>query len=311
MKMTKKVLFGAAILAMVFGFASCKAEDDDDENGMLKGSNNDYSVDYTNNGTTVSRGYKTTTFSHAGALCQMTMNKVSAASGAMGYIWDLESNHAKEGSARAEKEPRRFFIFGFNYGANGGSDKVAYYLSMYKNVTDIQLNNMGASGQKETAAVTSGSATEKEYIPLNSANSFKPILDTATGDFVVTVDVYEGGTFTYKDNGKREYTAYDGTYVVDIYNGKVEATDIKAAGRPSSVTGYITSKIIPAGDIGYLTDALAAAKDDKAKAEIYKKAIIKQQNGAVYANCYAGKTLKGSWHYAETYKEAEAIADAE
>ena len=200
MKLSKKVLAAfsmAAALAMAVSFTGCKEEDDDDENNMLSGSNNNYSISYKNESTSVSRGYKTTTFKHLGSLCQMTMSADSANSGAMGYIWDLESN-----SERAEKDPRRFFIVGFNY---DGSD-IKPYVSLYKNVTDLQLQNFGATGQKETGAnTTANGATEKEYIALGS----KKLTQKADndGNIVLTVDVKEGTDASGN---------YDGTYIVKI-----------------------------------------------------------------------------------------------
>ena len=198
MKLSKLFKIGAAALMVTsLCFVGCKDEDDDDENNMLSGSNNNYSISYKNESTSVSRGYKTTTFKHLGSLCQMTMSADSANSGAMGYIWDLESN-----SERAEKDPRRFFIVGFNY---DGSD-IKPYVSLYKNVTDLQLQNFGATGQKETGAnTTANGATEKEYIALGS----KKLTQKADndGNIVLTVDVKEGTDASGN---------YDGTYIVKI-----------------------------------------------------------------------------------------------
>lgn len=300
MKLSKKVVAAmstAALLVTASFFTSC-GEEDDDENNMLSGKNNDYSIAYKNDTDVVSRGYATTTFKHAGSLCQMTMNKSSAGAGAMGYIWDLESN-----SARAEKDPRRFFIFGFNYDQTA-SKKAAYYLSLYKNVTDIQAQNMGATGgtNKETGAYdeTGKTATEKEYISLKAANSFTPVIDEATGDFVVTVDVYEGGEFTVNETtGEKTYTSYDGTYIVDIYNGKVDMAAIKGT---TTNTIPVDTYTISAEDVGYLTETTDTTKK-------ICGATANQKNGAVYANVYAGKTLTGSWHYAKTYAADEVVED--
>ncbi|MBR1616470.1 MAG: hypothetical protein IJ673_13495 [Treponema sp.] len=298
MKLSKKVLaaMSASALLLTAGiFTSC-GEDDDDENEMLSGSNNDYSISYTNDSDSVSRGYKTTTFKHAGSLCQITMNKSDAGAGAMGYIWDLESN-----SSRAEKDPRRFFIVGFNYDQTA-SGKVAYYLSRYTNVTDISLNNFGATAtsEKETGSTaTSTGATEKEYIALKAANSCTPTAD-ADGNFVITVDVYEGGEFTVNsETGKKTYTAYDGSYIVDIYNGKVEEVALKGT---TTNTEPVATYTIPATDVGYLTDGTTSTSKVCGSS-------ANQKNGAVYANVYAGKTLTGSWHYAETYSAAEAVEE--
>lgn len=291
MKLSRLFKIGAvALMVTSLCFTGCKEEEDDDEAGMLSGSNNNYSIAYKNESSSVSRGYRTTTFKHAGALCQMTMNQGSEGAGAMGYIWDLESN-----SSREAKDPRRFFIVGFNY-SQTASDKVAYYCSLYKNVTDLQLQNFGATGQKEIGTNdTANGATEKEYIQLNSTNSFTPTIN-AEGDFVVTVDVYEGGTFTMDAaTGKRTYTAYDGTYHVDIYNGKVEQSEL--AGTTTN-TQPVKSITISADDVGYLTETSDTAKS-----------VCEQRQGAVYANVYAGKTLTGSWKYAETYKADEVVEE--
>ena len=275
MKLSKILMSGALVAALAFGVMGCKAEDDDDELKALSGSNNDYSVDFKNEGNDVYRAYHTTTFKHAGALCQVTMNTSNGGKGAMGYIWDLESN-----STRAEKEPRRFFIVGFNYDYTE-KGKVAYYVSRYSNVTDIEAKNFGA---------TSNGAAEKEYIKLNATNVCDPTID-ANGDLTMTFDVYEDGEFTVDENGKKKYTSYNGGFVVDIYNGKIETADLKTANKVKSVK-------IPAADVGYKT-----AESD------VTKPICNQKQGAVYVNVYQGYTLKGKWYYADTYKAAEVVED--
>ena len=261
MKLSKILMSGALVAALAFGVMGCKAEDDDDELKALSGSNNDYSVDFKNEGNDVYRAYHTTTFKHAGALCQVTMNTSNGGKGAMGYIWDLESN-----STRAEKEPRRFFIVGFNYDYTE-KGKVAYYVSRYSNVTDIEAKNFGAT--------SNGAA--------------------ANGDLTMTFDVYEDGEFTVDENGKKKYTSYNGGFVVDIYNGKIETADLKTASKVKSVK-------IPAADVGYWT----------AESDVTKPicgASANQKQGAVYVNVYKGNTLKGKWHYADTYMAAEVVED--
>lgn len=275
MKLSKILMSGALVAALAFGVMGCKAEDDDDELKALSGSNNDYSVDFKNEGNDVYRAYHTTTFKHAGALCQVTMNTSNGGKGAMGYIWDLESN-----STRAEKEPRRFFIVGFNYDYTAPG-KVAYYVSKYSNVTDIEAINFGAP---------SNGADEKVYVELNTTNVCTPTIDT-NGDLTMTFDVYEDGEFTFDENGKKKYTSYNGGFVVDIYNGKIETADLKTANKVKSVK-------IPAADVGYM----------KAESDVTKP-ICNQKQGAVYVNVYQGYTLKGKWYYADTYKAAEVVED--
>ncbi len=249
---------------------------------MITGSNNNYSISYTNSSSDTSRGYKTTTFKHAGSLCQITLNSGST-KGAMGYIWDLESN-----SSRAVAAPRVFCIAGFNYNYTA-EGKVAYYVSRYKNVVDIEASNFGTN-TAITYNGTSYTAEENEKIKLSSDNSFTPTKDS-NGNVVVTIDVYEDGTWSWNDaKTKRVYTSYNGGYVVNIYDGAVELSQI-ANGTAAKVTATFT-----ADELGYtVSDAT--------------KSVVSQFNGAVYANVYANSTLNGSWKYLETYKSADVVEE--
>lgn len=239
---------------------------------MLSGSNNNYSIDYSNSSDSVSRGYKTTTFKHLGAICQMTIDTSVAGGngGAMGYIWDLETN-----SARATTEPRRFFIVGFNYNYTS-SGKVAYYVSRYKNVVDLSAQNFGA-----TTSATGTDPVEKEYVALSSSNSFTPTI--TDNQLTVTANVYMNKT----------NDAYDGSYTVEIYDGAVTEEQITA--------GTVTAKktvTIPAADVGYVSEDGTVAS-----------ASTMQKNGAVYANVYANTSLKGTWKYVKTYSADEVVEE--
>ncbi|MCR4822976.1 MAG: hypothetical protein K5873_08920, partial [Treponema sp.] len=230
MKLSKFFKIGAvALIATSLCFVACKAEEDDDENNMLSGSNNDYSLSYDNTASTsVSRGYKTTTFKHKGSLCQITIKKEGDLNGAaMGYIWDLASTDASasaEELARAVSEkPRNFCIVGFNYNQTA-TNKVAYYVSRYTNVYDIQAKNFGTDGVTVNGATQK--AVETEYLKLNTTNSFSPTLDSDK-NVVVTVNVYE----ETESDGKTT----TGGYVVDIYDGAI-TKDTLASATPKKTT---------------------------------------------------------------------------
>lgn len=276
MKLSKKVLAAlstAALLATAGFLASCSNEEDDDENQMISGSNNDYSIKYSNSSDSVSRGYKTTTFKHLGAICQMTIDTSVADGngGAMGYIWDLETN-----SARATKDPRRFFIVGFNYDYTA-KGKVAYYVSRYKNVVDLSASNFGA-----TTTATGTDPVEKEYVALTSSNSFTPTI--TDNQLTVTANVYMN---------KATDGTYDGSYTVAIYDGAVTEEQITA--------GTVTAKktvTISAADVGYVSEDGTVAS-----------ASTMQKNGAVYANVYANTSLKGTWKYVKTYSADEVVEE--
>ena len=233
MKLSKLFKIGAvALLATSLCFVGCKAEDDDDENGMISGSNNNYTLSYDNSASSAtSRGYVTTKNNHLGALCQITLNKGYSGSGAaMGYIWDISSTDASasaEELARAVSEkPRSFCIVGFGYKTSAG--KFSPYVSRYTNVYDIQASNFGTDG------VTVNGATQKavENVYLELGNKF--LTAQSDGSYVMTVNVYEDATV--------------GGYVVDIYNGAVTKDTLASTSRLATTTISYT-------DLGYTTKA--------------------------------------------------------
>lgn len=286
------VLLSSAVLvaAMATMFVGCKAEDDDDDANAIKGSANHYTVNYTNDTDDTYRAYDTTTYKHAGALWQITLLKDSK-SGALGYIWDLESD-----SERAAKAVRRFCIAGFNYNYTA-PNKVAYYVSGYKNVVDISAANFGT---EDEITATEGKhkgesfkADEKEFISLSSVHSFEPTKDS-DGNVVVTFDVYEGGEWSW-NGSNRKYSSYDGSYVVDIYDGAVTSEEIS---NNTAKDKKKDSAIIPADYLGYKTDTSDTTKS-----------IVTQQPAAVYINAYKGTTLNGKWDCEDTYKEAIVVEE--
>ena len=73
MKLSKKLLaaFSAAALLACSALVTGCAEDDDDTEGAISGSNKNYTVSYTNSGTDIYRGWNTTTFKHEGELVKL------------------------------------------------------------------------------------------------------------------------------------------------------------------------------------------------------------------------------------------------
>lgn len=280
MKKLSKVLFGSAILAaLVFGFAGCTEEDDDD-NDMISGSGNNYSISYTNDSSDTSRGYNTTSTKHLGSICQITFNKDSLSNnGAMAYIWDLEAD-----SSRAAKDVRRFCIAGLRIVSTGSEYKAQPYVSIYKNVVDIMANNFGV-GTELTATEgkgkgTSYTAKETEKIKLGTETQFSVTPDSTTGAVTVTVKVEpvdESNSYSKSAATK---------FAVDFYAGAYDESTIKSASTAASTT-------ISASELGYTGD----------------NTYLKQQSAAVYANVYQGKTLNGSWKYVKDYAEAEEVVE--
>lgn len=134
MKMTKKVLLTAAVMAAAsLGFMGCAA--DDDENDMIEKVNSDnYSINYTNGDSAVSRGYKATTLKHQGAVVEFKFtnakNAGTSEGGVLGFIWELDEKSGE----------RSFCVLGIRQ-KNGVP---SYYVSKFSKVTDITAQNFGA-----------------------------------------------------------------------------------------------------------------------------------------------------------------------
>lgn len=208
-----KILLTTVAAAAVIGLTSC-GSGDDDPNKMIKGSNSKYSIDYTNDSTKISRGYKDTYYKHAGAAVQFTFENQSAetaGSGVMGLIFDLEGS---------KKEPRSFDVIGVK--TVDGSENLEYYISRFTGVEDIQDDNFGAYKAGEYGHEAAGPATETVYKP-----AFQKATGKKEGD-KVTVYAYaiqkkmtEPGT----DTNKKAYKADEWVYKVYLLNNKIAKLD--------------------------------------------------------------------------------------
>ena len=282
-----KVLFGSAVMAaLMFGFVSCAAEDDDELN-LISGSGNNYSVSYTNTESSNIRGYDTTATKHRGALTQITFNKDSLdCNGAMAFIWDLESN-----SGRAVKDPRVFNIAGLRIVKNGSNYYAQPYVSVYKNITDIQEVNLGA----DSGNLAEGSAAkETEILSLSTANQFSVTPDSTTGAVTVTINAYEE-----TDTDFNNKTTYTGNYIVDFYAGAVGKDALESSKAEKS-------KKITYEQMGYKAyDSTASDKTNMLASDNR----LPQKTNAVYANVYTGKTLNGTYKFIDTYSDAEVVEE--
>ena len=288
MKLSKKVLaaMSASALLLTAGiFTSC-GEDDDDPEGAITGSNNNYTLSYTNASTTDTyRCYNSTTAKHRGAMAVITLNKdgTSGSGAAMGFIWDLHSTDASASAEEVAREvsssPRSLCIVAF--ANNEGT--IRPYVSRYTNVYDLQANNFGTSGVTVNGAEQK--AVETEYIGWTStskdSSSTRKLTADANGNYVMTVNVYP------ESSTENETTTYTGGYVVDIYNGALTKAEVESGEKAT-----LCSTTISAEDLGYT----AGSKPT-------------QQTNAVYANVYKSSSASGTWQYLDTYSAAEAVEE--
>ena len=272
MKMTKKILLGAAALVAALAFVGCGAGDDD-PNKMIKGSLSSYSIDYTNETDDTSRGYNTTDNPHAGALVKISIADVSTDAdpnkklgGVMGVIFGLEGNEE-------DKKAKDFFVAGVR--KNG-----TYYVSKYTGVVDIMANNFGApTDAKEGEWSTSGDNGEKEFAYVELKGDNKITLNSE--------DDYKSVYFYYVCTAEG---AYEWKFLNAVSTEKTEGLlDTEFEGLV-----FDPSTVLAEGTI---------SKEDTGYNKLEKRKL------AMYANVYAQGTLVGNWNIVGTYKEAEIVEE--
>ena len=264
-----KILVGAIAAVAMVGFFGCKSNNDDPNEMIKKESSKLYKIDYTNDSSEVSRGYKSTSTKHSGGLFVIEMNNQEATStnadGVMGVIFDL-----KNGSDKTKKD---FYVVGVNYGyGNEGKGKLGYYASKYKNVEDLQASNFGATkiyDPSKTADLTAfNETTDTAELVLSTA--FKYVTLTPDTDKSVKVVI--------------NVEMKDGAYTVTLYTA--DALNDKGTAIKDGATALAT-ETIPATITGYTKE--------------------EQNQLAFYANVYAKRTLTGSWKLpnAQNYIQVE------
>lgn len=264
-----KIILGSAILAMAMGFVSCS--DDDDPNGMISGSNNHYSIEYTNESATdISRGISNTAFKHAGATVKIEFDhsksvyaggKDKNKAGIMGLIFDLEEVDGK----------KSFDVVGLR--AVKDSADLEFYVSRFENVVDLQADNFGAKNNAQEGA-------PKETV-------YKAAFQNATGKYendITSVIVYvtqEKATEAGKDTNNVSYNTDEYIYKVYLLNN-VTAKDFDSEGNIEA------SKLGDAKPVATIATGYTG---------------VTQKKLAVYANVYTNSTLAGNWTYLADYKQ--------
>lgn len=275
MKLSKVIFSGLFAVSLVFGFASCSEEDD--PNDMLKEVNqNNYTIEYTNDGTETSRGYITTNLKHAGAIVKINFEPTSSTNGGvMGVIFDYHDN-ATNG--------KDFYVIGIQ---NTTATAPKYYISKFEGVTNLQKPNFGAptngtvgTDTADTTAGTKETVVEKAFTALPKSE----VTDTSSG---TTLYVY----YVEKATSETDY-------------------DFEVYFLPKSVVESLGD--IKDADLGALKDK----NGDEVDISSYKVTTIdssytslQQNKFGVYGNVYAGKNVKGSWTIVDTYKEADVVED--
>lgn len=335
MKLSKKVIAAfsaAAALAVAGTFVGCSDDSEDDPEGAITGSNNNYTIAYDNpngykldevdpkaNSTGVYRAWKRTANKHLGALTKITFNKgkkwengnstdvdADKNCGVLGFAWDLTGD--------TDSASETFNLVGVRN--NNGTFQA--YVSRYFNVTDKQANNFGATtldAKGENAAIAASAvATNAGTYEWDISNGFINLTGITATDGVanVWVDVAvveagEGGAVTSSKASAPTKAIIEsespavGSWVVVFYaespKTNTSATEIDHVTIPAATAAKVGSGYTGEENVTWAETLKAQAIGGSGKKQ------------AVYGNVYKGFSVSGAWNYEDTYYADEVVEE--
>ena len=302
MKMVKKILLGTLAVAAILSIASCKREEGGNSSIIsVNAGSSSASIDYTNGGDAITRGFKTLQTKHTDAICKLSA-KVTGddCDGVMGYIFDYLKN---------DDETLNFTIAGLRLKKYSSNWKAEAYVETYRYVDPETLESGasfkkkdGTSALKSTNSWTYGSdAFGKEILPKTGVDQtyLNQMIATAKANDT-PVDIWV--ELVANDGNNLGRTGDAGTYTVNFYcedpkrtkNGNELKYGDNGSKTASQTDGYITSVTIPTTSVNTPFDTATA---------------LPQTEQGFYATVYAGQTLKGEWKFDAIKQEAEEIEE--
>ncbi len=275
MKMVKKLVLGLTVAATTLAFFACKMNDDPEN--AIKGFNNNYSIDYTNETGNEYRAYESTNFKHAGALVKIKIdNAADCGNSKMGVIFELKDNETN-------KKAVDFYIIGV--GTN--NSQYNFYVSKYTSIVNIRDKNFGAPSNGSEGP---NGEKEVEYIPLSGTK-----ISNLPEEFYVYCKA--------KIDGSYEFALLKGTPTdstkMDI--DKIDITDLPSGVELITLpTSTKKNGCTISGNIGKIPNVFDA---------VTKDSDIQQNKLALYARIDKDATLKGNWKFCGTYLEAEEVEE--
>ena len=306
MKMVKKILLGTLAVAAILTFASCGKREEagnseliDINAGSSKGS-----IDYTNEGDSTTRGFKTLQTKHLDAICHIetTVTELKGdnakASGTMGYIFNV---------VKADDDTYSFSIAGVRYNQKNGN--VEAYVETFKGIAADKLEEDLTGGKKATGLSYGDTAFGFTLVEKDDVNSLLAAQTEEPKKLELWIDLVASGKASKDatDYPKGRHVGADGTYTVSFYwkdpvrNSSATSYDLtygeaKGAAPTTFAEGFLKSCTIEAADVNAAYDA--------------EKGLTSMQSDVgFYANVYAGQTLKGTWKLDKIKKEAEEIEE--
>ena len=307
MKMVKKILLGTLAVAAILSFASCQREEAGNSSIIdINGASSSGSVDYTNDGDTTTRGFKTLLTQHLDAICHieytvtdLVQGKGQIATGTMGYIFNVVKNE--------DTNKYSFTIAGLRH--NQENNTIEAYVETFKDVAADSLEASLTGGHPATGSgtyVDSGSSSGWGF-QLVSATTLANYLNAQSTEpkkLDVWIDVVANGKATTNaenwPTNRNNDNDTEGSYTVRFFTEDPE--------RNSSELTYNLAY----NSVSPIKTVTVPVADTNAKYEqsaTDKKLSNMQTDCGFYANVYAGQTLKGKWELKQIKKEAEEIEE--
>lgn len=290
-----KILFSSAVLAaLVFGFASCK--EDEDEHDLLEVSGSTASVDYTNETTTMQRGFVSTRTNHRAAVAVFTIDTKASTkdAGNLGFLFDVVKTTASDHKTANDGVTVDTYSFG-NVTVNYNGTNLRTYVSLFKGVAtkdangnsllDDSSNFKGADG-KVASASGNGVTSAKETECLKTWTSLSGIKADSNGLLKVAVVVTPVAPTSDDANG---------SYSVNFY----DASSVLSSGSKSEPSSWVSSsaKSLASATVAASWTAKASTVESK----------LPQSLIAFYAAVKPTSTFVGNINLPYIQNEAEVI----
>ena len=241
MKLVKKVLMGLSIFALVLSLTGCPKindflEDDDqadtdaiENTSIIKGTAGNATVDFANATDKNAREMVTLVTKHYGSRAKIVQTNIDTnlAHGIQGFVFNVVK-HNKGDKIGATENTYEKNTLDFMVVSVGYAGKPIYYISAYRNITDLNAINFGVTDAKtfktgkETQFMAETAPTEFEVvaIPVKTTNNSlatdprKQNLEDGYYTFTEGTDE-NGNVLTVAINVVAEE---DGSYTVQFYN---------------------------------------------------------------------------------------------
>ncbi len=307
MKMVKKILFGLVVITTLLTLTGCPKDlndflnnDDDDQvdtdqmvGDVITGTAGNAKIEKANDTLNNARDIQLLATKHYGSRAKIIQQDIDPnnAHGVQGFVFNVVKHKAGDevGTRVYDANMVDFMVVSIGYA--GGPN---YYISAYRNITNLQATNFGAS-EASSAANFLKATTPVEYVIVAQPSSSTGVRGKRTPNLPTGAYKYDEDELTVTINVVAEE---DGSYTVQFYD--------PAKVISSTTGGWVSSLKLKDIDPAFEKEIPATVTGYTEKTQTFI---------GVYANVYpyhntANDTneefkLKGSWRLSGIKGEAE------